>query len=397
MNDDLFNFLIIRYGEIGLKSKQVRRKFENILVNRIREMLRKKNIPYEHIKLLPTRGRIFLHTPDLAGAVKELKKCFGIVSFSPAFKVSSNRNSIRDAALKLAEFNLKINDTFAIRTKRVGQHLFSSQDVSAEAGAFILKNLLERKISVDLSNPKHIINIEIRDKDTFLFNQTIYGVAGLPFGSQGKLISLISGGIDSPVASWLMMKRGCNIIPLFYDLSPYINEFAYNRLVLVLQKLFEYSPYKQITIYLVPHGIFLKQIKEIIPPKLNCIFCKRIMYQVAEKLAERLKTKAIVTGENLGQVASQTLDNLYVLNQATRLPVFRPLIGFDKSEIIKLSKTLNLYSSSIIKVPSCLAVPKYPETHSTLEQILEIEKENKFNKLINDEFQKIKEIKLKFS
>lgn len=395
MKGDLFKFLIIRYGEIGLKSTKVRRKLENILINRITGMLQRKNIPYENIKLFPTRGRIFLYTQDLIAAVEELKKCFGIVSLSPAFQVLSDRKAIQEATLKLAKANLKMNDTFAIRTKRVGQHPFSSQDISAEAGAFILKNLAEQKISVNLSNPNHIINIEIRDKNAFLFNQIIRGISGLPYGSQGKLISLISGGIDSPIASWLMMKRGCNIIPLFCDLTPYTDDSAYKRLIQVLRNLFEYSPFKQVTLYRTSHGIILKQIKELIPPKLTCIFCKRIMYKIAEKLAERLNAKGIVTGENLGQVASQTLDNLYILNQATKIPVFRPLIGFDKTETIKLSKSLGLYSSSIIQTLSCMAVPKYPETHGILKKILEIEDENQFDKLINDVFQKIEQIKLK--
>lgn len=394
MSWELFSFFIIRYGEIGLKSKKVRRKLETILSNRIRQMLERKKISYEKIKLLPTRGRLFLHTNEMVKASEELKKCFGIVSFSPAFQVSSDKQEILEAALKLAEQDLKKNDTFGIRTKRVGQHPFSSQDISVEAGAYILDTLKEREISVDLTNPDHTFHIEIRDKNAYLYNQIIPSVTGLPYGSQGKLISLLSGGIDSPVASWFMMKRGSNIFPLYADLTPYSDITAYKRVIQVIRNLFAYSPYKEITLYVAPHGHVLEQIKERIPPKFSCLFCKRTMYIIAEKLAARLNAKGIITGENLGQVASQTLDNLYVLDQAVTIPVFRPLIGFEKNETMKLSKKIGLYSSSIMQVPGCGAVPQYPETHAQLKTILEIEKENEFDKLREEAFRNIKEVKI---
>jgi len=293
--------------------------------------------------------------------------------------------------------SLDTNQSFAIKTTRVGQHPFSSQDISVQVGAYILTNLSDRQIKVNLTNPDHTIYIEIRDKETYLFNQIIYGTGGLPYGSQGKAVSLISGGIDSPIASWLMMKRGCKIFPIFADLAPYTTSAAEDRLIQVLQRLFAYTPYKQITFYRFPHGIYLQQVKDFIPPKLTCIFCKRMMYRVAEKLALSLNAKGIVTGENLGQVASQTLDNLYVLNQAVKLPVFRPLIGFDKNETIELSKKLDIYASSIVQVPSCTAVPKYPETHGSLEDILKIEQEHDFDRISTEQFEKIEKIKIPFS
>ncbi len=394
MHNELFDFLIIRYGEIGLKSKKVRRKLENTLVNRIRQVLQRKNISYEKLQLLPTRGRLFLHIKDIAKASEELRKCFGIVSFSPSFQVSSNKNEICDGALKLAESIFKDKETFAVRTKRVGKHPYSSQDISVEVGAHLLENYSDRQISVNLSKPDHTIHIEIRDAKAFIFNQIDRGLAGLPYGSQGTLVALISGGIDSPVASWLMMKRGCDIIPLYCDLNPFTTEAANERVVKGLRQLFEYSPYRKVSLYISPHGPILEKVREFIPLKLNCLFCKRIMYRIAEKLANKVKAKGIVTGENLGQVASQTLDNLYVLNQATNLPVFRPLIGFDKSEIIELSEKLGLYSSSIMKAPGCSAVPQYPETHGILEDILKIEKEHEIQELIDEGFQNIKEMKI---
>ncbi len=393
MQQELFNLLLIRYGEIGLKSKKVRKRLENILVNCIQKMLQKESISYESLKLFPTRGRLFLYLSNISKASDILKKCFGIVSFSPAMKVISSRAEIREAALRLAT-TIQMNETFAIRTKRVGKHPFSSQDISIEVGAYILEKLKERKISVNLTTPNLPINIEIRDKNCFLFTGVIQGLAGLPYGSQGKLISLFSGGIDSPVATWLMMKRGSDIFPLYCDNTPYSTEAAYKRVTKVLEKLFTFSPYKQITLYHAPHGAILQRIKEVIPPKYTCIFCKRAMYKVAERLAKHLNAKGIVTGENLGQVASQTLDNLFILNQAAEIPIFRPLIGFDKNETVRLSQKLGLSSNSTTAAPACGAVPQYPETHGTLEKILEIEQDIQIEKLIDEEFQNLKKITL---
>ncbi|MHA1132552.1 MAG: tRNA sulfurtransferase [Candidatus Helarchaeota archaeon] len=249
--------------------------------------------------------------------------------------------------------------------------------MSSQVGAYLLENINDRNISVNLSNPDHTFFIEIRDKEAFLFKEVIHGVSGLPYGSQGKLISLFSGGIDSPIASWLMMKRGCDIIPLFCDLTPYNTEAAYSRAVKVLQKLSEYSPLKKLLLFRAPHGFILEQLKGVIHPKNTCLMCKRIMYRIAERLATQLNAKGIVTGENLGQVASQTLDNLFILNQSVRIPVFRPLIGFDKIEVITLSK--------------------YPETHGSLDEILALEKDVAIESLIDKAFQNIQSIELSLS
>jgi thiamine biosynthesis protein ThiI len=390
MEEHLFKFLIIRYGEIGLKSTQVRRKLENMLLNRIKRMLDRKNIHFEQLKLHPTRGRIFLYTKTLDSAIQELRNCFGIVSLSPAFEVSSDPSLIQDAALMLAARYLQAEKSFAIKTKRVGQHSFSSQEISAKVGAFILERLAERNISVNLTTPDHTLYIEIRDKMAFLYNTIVSGVSGLPYGSQGKVISLFSGGIDSPVASWMMMKRGCEVIPLYCDLAPYSGEAAYQRTLKVLQKLGIYLPLKTIQLYQAPQGSILTHLKEKIPPKYTCLVCKRLMYRIAEKLASKFNAKAIITGENLGQVASQTLDNLFVLNQSVNLPIFRPIIGFDKNEIINMSKNLGFYEESTAQVPSCGAVPEYPETHGVLDELIAIEHELPIENLIDEAFKKIK-------
>jgi thiamine biosynthesis protein ThiI len=360
-------------------------------------MVERRDLSYEHIKLHPTRGRIFLYTDDISNALIELTKCFGIISSSPAVKVPSQRQSICQVALKLAKQTFTDHHSFAVRTKRVGQHPFTSQEIAAEVGAYLLQNLDKKGLFVDLNNPHHTLHIEIRDKEAFLFNEIIPGPAGMPYGSQGKVISLFSGGIDSPVATWFMMKRGCDVIPLFCDLDPFTTPASEKRTLEVLQKLYLYSPYRQLKVYIVPHGVLLQKISQKIPPKFTCLFCKRAMYKIASKLADSLGAKAIITGENLAQVASQTLDNLYVLDQATNIPIFRPLIGFEKNQTIKLSQTLGFYETSIQQVPSCAACPQYPETHGRLEDILTIERDLNLDSLLNEELQNLHTINLEIS
>jgi thiamine biosynthesis protein ThiI len=160
-----------------------------------------------------------------------LKKCFGIVSLSPAFQIETDRKAIQEAALKMADASLAMNASFAIQTKRTGQHAFTSQDISVEVGAYILDNLADRKIKVNLTNPDHKIYIEIRDKEAFLFDKIVYGTGGLPYGSQGKAVALVSGGIDSPVASWLMMKRGCKYSENCLNIPPISRLLSINFLM----------------------------------------------------------------------------------------------------------------------------------------------------------------------
>jgi thiamine biosynthesis protein ThiI len=376
--------IIVRYGELALKSERVRRRFERGLIDNIRLAL--KGIDYN---LTQERGRIFISASQVNSAVKRLTRVPGIVSVSPSVKVDATMNAIRSAAVKAAKKTLTSGKTFAIRTRRVGKHAFSSQDVNIAVGSAVLKAI--PKASVDLSAPDQEISIEIRDKNAYVFTTTAAGVGGLPVDSQGNVVALLSGGIDSPVAAYLMMKRGCRVFPVFFDNKPYTDDRARKRAIAVTKKLAEFNP--RLELRIVPFARILRAFVEKAPRKLTCVLCKRAMLTIAEKIAKRVKAEAIVTGESLGQVASQTLPNLRVIDEARELLVMRPLIGMDKVEIERIARQIDTFGASTRHAISCSAVPQYPETRARLEEILKAERGLAMSALVKSALAKLEVIK----
>ena len=356
---------LIRYSEIFLKSEHVRRRWENTLIKNIKKVVEGK--------VKTERGRIWLITEtEKDNNVKDkLKKIFGIVSFSEC--QHCKLEELNDFIIKYCKEVLKDAKTFAVRVKRVGNHDFTSQQKAAELGSIILKNFPHLK--VDLNSPDKTIYVEIREQDCYVFHEIVKGVGGIPLGVEGKLVSLFSGGIDSPVATWLMMKRGCKIIPLYFDCRPFTDEANLKRAKTVADILKEYDP--EFELRVVEHGKFLLKVKEVLKElkleNYTCIICKRRMYKVAEGVALDEDAKGIVTGEALGQVASQTLDNLAVISQACSIPIYRPLIGFDKVEIEELARKIGTFEASTMPAQDCKAVPKKPVTKAKLDKVLEIE------------------------
>jgi thiamine biosynthesis protein ThiI len=353
---------LLRYSEIFLKSEPVRRYWENALIANIRDALPECLVRRE-------RGRIWLE-----GAVdpEKLRKVFGIVSFSECeYCTLENLNSfILDFC---DEIGMERARTFAVRVKRVGIHDFTLQQKAAELGYLILNKF--KGLKVDLKHPEKKIFVEIRNEDCYLFDEVVKGVGGIPLGVERKLVSLFSGGIDSPVAAWLMMKQGCEIKFPSILISLFSDESMLTRAKRVADILKEYQPHFEIRAI---KDKFLEGAKEVLARKgmenYTCILCKRRMYRVAEWIAKEERAKGIVTGESLGQVASQTLDNLLILNDACSLPVYRPLIGFDKVEIERMARDIGTFDASILPAGSCSAVPKKPTTKAKLEKVLEVGK-----------------------
>jgi len=353
---------LVRYSELFLKSDPVRRQWENALIANIREVM-----PGIHVR--NERGRIWLD-----GDVKSdlLKKIFGIVSFSEVEHIRLN-----EIEPFLPDFcrrhGIEEAKTFALRIKRVGTHDFSSNDKAVEYGNLIRNRFPH--IRVNLAHPDKEIHIEIRAHEAYLYDNVTKSVAGLPLGVEGTLVALISGGIDSPVAAWMMMKRGCRILPVFVALDTFLDETTIARAERVVGILAQYQPGIKLTVI---HDSYLASAKqELIQrhfEKYTCIFCKRRMYRVATAFALRNGAKGIVTGESLGQVASQTLDNLLVLTDAASgVPIYRPLIGFDKEDTIRIAREIGTFTESIAPASGCRAVPAGPSTKAKRETIREIE------------------------
>jgi len=363
--------VLVAYGEISLKSPPVRRRLERILARQIASMLRRRGLG-EH-RVYGGYGRLYVEDAgrEEAEAVAEV---FGVVSAMPAYKTSAELESIIDLAVKVAEERIGDGDSFAVRPKVVGEHPYTSSDVAIKVGDAVLQRLSHRGVHVDLDNPTVTLYIEVRDRDAYIYTEVIEGFGGLPYGTQGRLVSLLSGGIDSPVAMWMMMKRGVEVYPLFIDQRPYVGEDYVERAIDAFRVLSRYIP-EDSELYAAPFGEVMKRIMESPIPRLRCLLCKRSMYRVASAFAEAIEARGLITGESLGQVASQTLDNLYILDEASSLPVLRPLIGLDKVEIEHLAMRIGTYEVTAKAVHGCTVVPDKPATKANLEVVRELEEE----------------------
>ncbi|WP_126993793.1 tRNA uracil 4-sulfurtransferase ThiI [Thermosipho globiformans] len=359
--------VVVRYSEIGLKGKN-RGYFEKKLIDNIRKIARPPEINKRY-------GRIIIRLKDMDfDEIKErLKYVFGIQNFSFAYAVSHDLNEIKEAVLKLLKLKLKNEKTFKVQTKRsYKQFPMNSQELSAHIGAFVLENFEE--LSVDVHNPDIIVGIEVKEKELFVFvgKEQLYG--GLPVGSSGKAILLLSGGIDSPVAGWYMMKRGILIENLSFLSPPFTSEKSKNKILELSNILSKYVP-DTLKTWIVPFTPVQQYIKTNAPDKYSLIIQRRSMMRIANKLARKIKAKAIITGENVGQVASQTLENLHTIEAASNLPILRPLIGFEKMDIVEKAKEIGSYEISIQPyLDSCVVfAPKNPATKSSIKEIEEIE------------------------
>ena len=360
----LNKLIIVRYGEIGVKSPKVRGRFERKLIENIKTII--------NAQVEIQQGRIFVYPQDFDDALKSLEKIVGIVSYSPAVSTKTGRDSIKELIRtyikELVDKKLfSGDDSFAIRCRRVGKHDFSSQEMAAFCGSVVYE-ITESK--VDLTSPDFELFVEVREDKTYIFHQKITGLGGLPLGTQGKVIALVSGGIDSPVATFLMMKRGCSVTILNFNNHPYTSESS-EKILKIHQKLKEYSAGSKLNLYQVDYGEYLQKCKEKAPERMTCVLCKSGMYQIAEKIAKKEKALAIVDGSSLGQVASQTLPNILATRYSTSMPILSPLIGLDKVEIVNIGKKIGTFDISILPESGCSAAPRHPETNAELHRVLE--------------------------
>lgn len=259
-------------------------------------------------------------------------------------------------------------DSFAAKCRRVGNHDFTSQEMAAYAGSIVI-DITNAK--VNLSHPDFTVYVEVRNDKTFIYYEKIKGLGGLPVGSQGRVVCLISGGIDSPVAAWLMLKRGCSLSLLHCDNTPY-GSGTVPKVLENADKLRKYSMGEDIKVYSIKFGNYLEHAQKEAPPRMTCVLCKSGMYQSAEKLAKKEGANAIVDGSSIGQVASQTLNNIEATRYHCKMPIFSPLIAYDKIEIESIAKRIGTYETSIIPDGGCTAVPRYPETHADLDLVKKI-------------------------
>lgn len=368
-----FDSVIVRLGgEIWLKKGWTRRWYLRRLVRNMKAALKYYNVAYD--EMVRRDGRVFLRTGEALEAAERLSRVFGISSVSPALETGTELDAIVDGCLSLAGRVLSKGDSFAVRCRRVGEHPYTSQEVCRVVGRRVLEEFADRGVRVDLDNPDVRFGVEVRDELGFVFSDVIRGVGGFPLGVQGRVVGLLSGGLDSAVACWLVMKRGCPIVPLYFDCAPFTDESTTKRAVEVAQVLSDWAVGFPRRFYTVKHGENLRKIVEGAPRRLTCILCKRLMYRVAERIADKVGAEGLVTGEAIGEQASQTIRNLRVLDRAAeRYPIHRPLLGFDKAETEALARKIGTYEVSARSVKGCEAAPHKPATKAKLKEVVEAE------------------------
>ncbi|KYC54064.1 MAG: thiamine biosynthesis protein ThiI [Candidatus Methanofastidiosum methylothiophilum] len=359
--------VLVRYGEIALKSDQTRKWWNKILLDNMKECLDKNNIPYSSIEVL--LGRFIVYTDSSLEASNALKNVFGIKSLSPALKMEANYEAIKEKALELSKNRGK---KFRVSARRITKEFsMTSNDVNETLGAYIKDQL---DLEVSLLKYDFEIGIEFLEGYAYLFTERIEAFGGLPLGVQGEAICLVSSGIDSPVAAWLMMKRGCKVDLLHFK----ITEEGYKKYLKIKERLQKFSYGHEIKDYIIDGVPYLantkKKLSENKKEKWVCIFCKRRFLQEAERICQEKGYLAIITGENLGQVASQTLKNLSLLDSTVKLPVLRPLLAYDKQEIVDIARIINTYEISKEKEPKCPFTPLYPMTAGSMEELETIER-----------------------
>lgn len=365
--------VIVRFsGEIGVKSEWTRRIYEKHALRNLKQMLKNAGLKSETIERM--RGRIYIKTQSPTETAKALTRVFGITSVSPAKQTTSEFKAIAETALAMADEVIKDHMSFSVRCHRVGTHPYTSIEVCRQLGEQILEVYKLRELKVNLTKPEVTITVEVRDQNAYVYVQTLQGAGGFPVGTQTSTVCLLSGGIDSPVACWLTMKRGCPAIPVYVDNSPYVDEISKQKAFETARILKEWSAGYIKKMYIIPNGENMKTIQQNTPSKFTCLFCKRLMYRIAERIATIENAVGIVTGEAIGEQASQTMQNLYVINEAAKhYPIHRPLLGFDKTETEDLARNIGTYETSVRKTQGCTAVPAMPSTQAKLEAVKEAE------------------------
>ncbi|MDO4481653.1 MAG: tRNA uracil 4-sulfurtransferase ThiI [Bacillota bacterium] len=370
--------LMIKYGEIALKGMN-KPYFERVLMERIRKAVKE----YSEASVWRYEGVVFARTSDvekLPEMAKEISKVFGVSTVSIAAEVESDPETIfSDAAEYMKEIRKDQNiRTFKVEAKRSNKQFpIISPEIARKAGGSILKacnDNPEYSLKVDVHNPDCMLFVDVRRDKTYIYHDKMAGFGGLPLGTNGKGLVLLSGGIDSPVASWMMAKRGMNIEAIHFHSYPFTSDRAKEKVLDLARILSGYCGRIKV------HCINLLEIQQAInencPEEQMTILSRRFMMKIAERLAREVKADVLITGENIGQVASQTVQGLVVTDNAVEIPVMRPLIAMDKVDIMEIAQKIGTFETSIQPFEDCCTVflPKHPSTKPKLESILESEK-----------------------
>lgn len=374
--------ILIKNGELALKGLN-RRTFEDMLVKNLRRRLEtvgkfKFTIAQSTIVAEPENDGI-----DLDEAVERISKVFGIAGFSRAAAVEKDMEVILRSAEEYLAPQLLTVRSFKVEAKRSDKKFpLQSPEICRETGGYLLRKFPH--LEVDVHNPDMVVTVEIRDNYAYIHGKQIRGAGGMPTGSAGKAALLISGGIDSPVAGYMMAKRGLELMAVHFASPPYTSERAEQKVHSLLRQVSKYSG--RIALWVVPFTETQEMIKDNCPEEIFTVIMRRMMMRVAQIIAAKQNAGALITGESVGQVASQTMPAIACTDNVCEMPVFRPLIGMDKDEVVAISRKIETFDISILPYEDCCTVftPKHPKTRPTVDYVQECEKALEVDRLVNE-------------
>ena len=383
-----YDHIMVRFGELSTKGKN-KSDFIKALARNIKSALSDFSnldiiIRYDHIY-------VKLNDNDPKRVIEVLQDVSGIQGLSLVLKTDEDIENLRKVCLELVK--QEDGKTFKVHSKRTNKkYPIISDQINREIATVILKNT---NLKVDVHNPDILVSIEIRDEGAYVFTHTYKGAGGYPLGVGGKIMHMLSGGIDSPVAAYLLMKRGIKIECIHFASPPYTNAGVIEKLKDLLGKLIKYQP--EIRLNIIPFTKLQEEIYAQSDESYAITIMRRMMFRLADRLAKRRRCLAISTGESVGQVASQTLDSMNVINDVTSMPVLRPVVCYDKTDIIDLAKKIDTYDISIRPFEDCCTIfaPKNPKTRPSMDKVLESEAKWDYNKMIDEALNNVEVIHIK--
>ncbi|MCG1457252.1 tRNA 4-thiouridine(8) synthase ThiI [Staphylococcus epidermidis] len=380
-----YDHLLVRYGELTLKGTN-----RKMFVNQLKDNVKRALIPLSGYHVKGKRDRMYIELSpeaDINEIIQRLSKVYGIKSISPVIKIDKNEEKINQSAIQLSQ-DFEKGSTFKVDVKRVDKSFrLDTYELQRQVGGAILKE--NNNITVNVKNPDYEIKIEVRMDAIYIYEKVIAGAGGLPVGTGGKTLLMLSGGIDSPVAGIEVMKRGVTVEAIHFHSPPFTSEKAKDKVIELTRILAErVGPIK---LHLVPFTEIQKQINKVVHPRYTMTSTRRMMMRISDKVVHQINANAIVNGENLGQVASQTLKSMYAINHVTATPVLRPLLTLDKEDIIKKAKELGTFETSIQSYEDCCTIftPKNPVTEPDFDKVIKYESVFNFDEMIENAVENI--------
>ena len=387
----IYNKILVRFGDLTLKGRN-RKMFVSRVVNLVKEKLEGLKTTLEI-----THDRIYvaINGEDTNEIIKRLSYVSGISSYSLVVRVNttSDMKEIKEAAVNLINEQIKGDVKFKVESKRSDKTFpLTSLEISKEISSYVLKQC--KNLHVDVHNPEETLYIELRNKDTYLYLKDIKGMGGFPVGVAGKGLLMLSGGIDSPVAGYLAMKQGVEIECVHFESTPLTSIESAQKVIDLVKKMAKYAPKNRIKVHFVPFKELHMALLDNVPESYNITIMRRMMYRITSKLCDKFNALCIVNGESVGQVASQTLGSMNTINSVTNVPVIRPVVTYDKNEIIKISRMIDTYDISIKPFEDCCTVyvPKSPATAPTIEKSVLFEKSFDYESLVDLAVENVKTV-----